>query len=84
MVVLSRIRLLIKDVIYLGIRLCMKSRRNSCHNMFYVLRFKFLSLTFLLSSFSGLSVMSRLARNRLQQSEYDIDERSIDWDHIEM
>uniref|UniRef100_A0A7N2LRG5 ABC-type xenobiotic transporter n=1 Tax=Quercus lobata TaxID=97700 RepID=A0A7N2LRG5_QUELO len=32
----------------------------------------------------GLSVMSRLARNRLQQSEYDIDERSIDWDHIEM
>ncbi|XP_075665167.1 ABC transporter C family member 1-like [Castanea sativa] len=32
----------------------------------------------------GLSVTGRLARNRLQQSEYDIDERSIDWDHIEM
>ncbi|KAH9796221.1 ABC transporter C family member 2 [Citrus sinensis] len=32
----------------------------------------------------GLSVMSRLARNRLHQSDYDLEERSIDWDHVEM
>ncbi|XP_052291507.1 ABC transporter C family member 2-like isoform X2 [Citrus sinensis] len=32
----------------------------------------------------GLSVMSRLARNRLHQSHYDLEERSIDWDHVEM
>ncbi|XP_024046310.1 ABC transporter C family member 2 isoform X2 [Citrus clementina] len=32
----------------------------------------------------GLSVMSRLARNRLHQSDYDLVERSIDWDHVEM
>ncbi|KDO75328.1 hypothetical protein CISIN_1g0003512mg, partial [Citrus sinensis] len=31
-----------------------------------------------------LSVMSRLARNRLHQSDYDLEERSIDWDHVEM
>ncbi|KAG6642050.1 ABC transporter C family member 2-like [Carya illinoinensis] len=32
----------------------------------------------------GLAVMSRLARNRLQHSEYDFDDRSIDWDRIQM
>uniref|UniRef100_A0A5B6ZBR8 ABC-type xenobiotic transporter n=1 Tax=Davidia involucrata TaxID=16924 RepID=A0A5B6ZBR8_DAVIN len=32
----------------------------------------------------GLAVMSRLARNRLQQSEYGLEDRMIDWDHIEM
>ncbi|OMO92328.1 hypothetical protein COLO4_17672 [Corchorus olitorius] len=32
----------------------------------------------------GLAMMSRLARNRLQQSDYGVEDRSIDWDQIEM
>uniref|UniRef100_A0A2N9GAN7 ABC-type xenobiotic transporter n=1 Tax=Fagus sylvatica TaxID=28930 RepID=A0A2N9GAN7_FAGSY len=32
----------------------------------------------------GLAVMSRLGRNRLHQSGFDIEDKSIDWDHIEM
>ncbi|KAM6551936.1 hypothetical protein CsatB_001744 [Cannabis sativa] len=32
----------------------------------------------------GLAVMSRLARNRLQNSEFSFDDRSIDWDNVEM
>ncbi|XP_059439550.1 ABC transporter C family member 2-like [Corylus avellana] len=32
----------------------------------------------------GLATMSRLARNRLQRSEYDFDDRAIDWDHVQM
>ncbi|KAK0578361.1 hypothetical protein LWI29_009118 [Acer saccharum] len=32
----------------------------------------------------GLSVMSRLARSRLHQSEYSFEGRSIDWDNVEM
>ncbi|GLT68247.1 hypothetical protein SLA2020_404970 [Shorea laevis] len=32
----------------------------------------------------GLSLMSGLARNRLQRSEYDFEDRPIDWDHAEM
>ncbi|KAA8519399.1 hypothetical protein F0562_013655 [Nyssa sinensis] len=32
----------------------------------------------------GLAMMSRLGRNRLQQSEFGLEDRTIDWDHIEM
>ncbi|KAK9267442.1 hypothetical protein L1049_009868 [Liquidambar formosana] len=32
----------------------------------------------------GLAVMSRLARSRIQQEEYDFEDRCLDWDHIEM
>ncbi|POO04133.1 ATP-binding cassette containing protein [Trema orientale] len=32
----------------------------------------------------GLAVMSRLARNRVQNSEFSFENRSIDWDNIEM
>ncbi|GLT64997.1 hypothetical protein SLA2020_374550 [Shorea laevis] len=32
----------------------------------------------------GLAVMSRLARNRLHNSEYGFEDRSIDWDRAEM
>ncbi|KAG1338494.1 ABC transporter C family member 2 [Cocos nucifera] len=32
----------------------------------------------------GLAVMSRLARNRLQQPEYTFEDRRLDWDHLEM
>ncbi|XP_008775219.2 ABC transporter C family member 2-like [Phoenix dactylifera] len=32
----------------------------------------------------GLAVMSRLARNRLQQPEYTFEDRPLDWDHLEM
>ncbi|KAA8514856.1 hypothetical protein F0562_018035 [Nyssa sinensis] len=32
----------------------------------------------------GVAMMSRLARNRLQQSEYGFEDRTIDWDRIEM
>ncbi|XP_042486678.1 ABC transporter C family member 2-like [Macadamia integrifolia] len=32
----------------------------------------------------GLAMMSRLARNRLHQSEYGFEEKSINWDSIEM
>lgn len=32
----------------------------------------------------GLAVMSRLARNRVQQSEYGFEDGSIDWDHADM
>ncbi|GLT67384.1 hypothetical protein SLA2020_396980 [Shorea laevis] len=32
----------------------------------------------------GLAVMSRLARNRLQNSEYGFEDRSIDWDRADM
>jgi ABC-type multidrug transport system fused ATPase/permease subunit len=33
----------------------------------------------------GLAVMSRLARNRLHESEeYGFEDRSIDWDHVQM
>ncbi|EXC25625.1 ABC transporter C family member 2 [Morus notabilis] len=32
----------------------------------------------------GLAMMSKLARNRLQQPEYGFETRSIDWDNIEM
>nr|DAD37246.1 TPA_asm: hypothetical protein HUJ06_007887 [Nelumbo nucifera] len=32
----------------------------------------------------GLAVMSRLARNRLQQSDYGVEDGSVDWDSIEM
>ncbi|KAF8413521.1 hypothetical protein HHK36_001512 [Tetracentron sinense] len=32
----------------------------------------------------GLAVMSRLARSRLQQSEYGFEDRSLNWDHVEM
>ncbi|KAJ0018025.1 hypothetical protein Pint_11073 [Pistacia integerrima] len=32
----------------------------------------------------GLAVMSRLARNRLHESEFDVEERSINWDTVEM
>ncbi|KAI9198159.1 hypothetical protein LWI28_011152 [Acer negundo] len=32
----------------------------------------------------GLSVMSRLTRSRLHQSEYSFEGRSIDWDNVEM
>lgn len=29
-------------------------------------------------------MMSKLGRNRLQQSEYGFEDRSIDWDKVEM
>ncbi|XP_010906316.1 ABC transporter C family member 2 [Elaeis guineensis] len=32
----------------------------------------------------GLAVMSRLARNRLQQPEDTFEDRQLDWDHLEM
>jgi ABC-type multidrug transport system fused ATPase/permease subunit len=32
----------------------------------------------------GLAMMSRLARSRLHQSEYSFEDRSINWDHLEM
>ncbi|KAF6167459.1 hypothetical protein GIB67_031660 [Kingdonia uniflora] len=32
----------------------------------------------------GLAMMSRLGRSRLQQSEYDFEGRTIDWDHVEI
>ncbi|XP_062162979.1 ABC transporter C family member 2-like [Alnus glutinosa] len=32
----------------------------------------------------GLAVMNRLARNRFQRSEYDFEDRSINWDHVGM
>ncbi|KAJ4837826.1 Multidrug resistance-associated protein 1 [Turnera subulata] len=32
----------------------------------------------------GLAMMSRLARNRLHESDYGFEDKSIDWDHIEM
>lgn len=32
----------------------------------------------------GLAMISRLARNRLQESEYNLEDKSIDWDRIEM
>lgn len=32
----------------------------------------------------GLSMMSKIGRNRLQQSEYGFDDKSIDWDQVEM
>ncbi|KAM7524856.1 hypothetical protein LguiA_014758 [Lonicera macranthoides] len=32
----------------------------------------------------GLAMMSKLGRNRLQQSEYGFEDRSIDWDKVEM
>lgn len=33
---------------------------------------------------SGLAAMSRLARSRLQQSDYGFQDRTLDWDHAEM
>ena len=32
----------------------------------------------------GLAVMSRLSRNRLHQSEFGLEDRSIDWDRADM
>ncbi|OVA16127.1 ABC transporter [Macleaya cordata] len=32
----------------------------------------------------GLAMMSKLARNKLQQSDYGFEDRPIDWDHVEM
>uniref|UniRef100_M4EUA3 ABC-type xenobiotic transporter n=1 Tax=Brassica campestris TaxID=3711 RepID=M4EUA3_BRACM len=32
----------------------------------------------------GLAVMSRLAKNRMQHSEYSLEGRSFDWDNVEM
>ncbi|XVF18888.1 hypothetical protein REPUB_Repub11eG0062200 [Reevesia pubescens] len=32
----------------------------------------------------GLAIISRLARSRLHQSDYGFEDRSIDWDQIEM
>ncbi|RWR88757.1 ABC transporter C family member 2-like protein [Cinnamomum micranthum f. kanehirae] len=32
----------------------------------------------------GLAVMSRLARNRLQQPDFAFEDKSVDWDHLEM
>lgn len=32
----------------------------------------------------GLSVMGKLGRNKLQQSEYDFKDEPIDWDHVQM
>ncbi|XP_058071596.1 ABC transporter C family member 2-like [Magnolia sinica] len=32
----------------------------------------------------GLAVMSRLGRNRLQQPDYGFEDRSVNWDHVEM
>jgi hypothetical protein len=43
-----------------------------------------LYLIFLFPSFPGLAVMNRLARNRFQRSEYDFEDRSINWDHVGM
>ncbi|KVH87904.1 AAA+ ATPase domain-containing protein [Cynara cardunculus var. scolymus] len=32
----------------------------------------------------GLSMMSKLGRNKLHQSEYDLKDEQIDWDHVQM
>ncbi|KAI3907597.1 hypothetical protein MKW98_016241 [Papaver atlanticum] len=32
----------------------------------------------------GLSTMSKLSRNKLQQSDYGFEDRQINWDHVEM
>ncbi|KAJ9565724.1 hypothetical protein OSB04_001690 [Centaurea solstitialis] len=32
----------------------------------------------------SLSMMSKLGRNKLQQSEYDLKDETIDWDHVQM
>lgn len=32
----------------------------------------------------GLAMMSRLGRNRLHQSDYGLEDKTIDWNHVEM
>lgn len=43
-----------------------------------------LNACFPLSTFSGLAVMSRLARNRMQQPDYNFEGNTFDWDNVEM